>query len=140
MTYCFQCGHVTSGKPFFCNACGRSYDIKLCLRLHVNPRSAEACSRCGSRELSTPQPKVSFSWHILAYLVRVVLGSLLVWFSIVVVVAVLQELFQKPVVQEGMVVLGMLFVALWFLWAMLPHWFRKMIRRSIRRKQRNHER
>jgi hypothetical protein len=62
MKYCHHCGRLTSGEPMFCQFCGRSYDVKLCPRLHANPRWAEVCSQCGSRELSTPQPKVSF-WN-----------------------------------------------------------------------------
>src|SRR6266481_1646550 len=60
MRYCYNCNRATIGDPLFCNFCGRSYNIKLCQKLHVNPRNAEACSRCGSRDLSTPQPKVPF--------------------------------------------------------------------------------
>lgn len=65
MRYCYHCGRITPGDPLFCNVCGRSFDRKLCPRLHPNPRSAEICSRCGSRELSTPQPKVGLEWRFL---------------------------------------------------------------------------
>jgi len=58
MKYCHHCGRLTPGEPLFCQSCGRTYDVKLCSRLHVNSRSAEVCSQCGSRDLSTPQPKV----------------------------------------------------------------------------------
>jgi hypothetical protein len=30
--------------------------VKFCPRLHPNPRGAEFCRRCGSRDLSLPQP------------------------------------------------------------------------------------
>jgi hypothetical protein len=60
MKYCYHCGRITTGEPLFCMFCGRTYDVKLCPRLHVNARFADCCSQCGSRELSTPQPKVSF--------------------------------------------------------------------------------
>ena len=63
MKYCYHCGHMTAGEPLFCDHCGRSYDVKLCPRLHPNPRGAEVCSQCGSRELSTPQPKIPMSWQ-----------------------------------------------------------------------------
>jgi hypothetical protein len=140
MKYCFECGRITSGEPLFCNFCGRTFDVKLCPRLHVNPRIAIACRECGSRELSTPQPRVSVLWHVLAYLVRIVLGSLLVWLSLSVLVALIQELLRRPEVQAGMVLLGILLLGLWFLWAMLPQWLRKLVRHIVRRKEHPHDR
>src|SRR5438552_3410484 len=76
MKYCYQCGRITAGEPVFCQSCGRSFDVKLCSRLHVNPRYAEVCSHCGSRELSTPQPKVPFSWKVLGFVLRITTGLL----------------------------------------------------------------
>ena len=58
MRYCHNCHRITAGKPLFCNHCGCTYQIKLCPRLHINPRAAQTCSQCGSRDLSSPQPKV----------------------------------------------------------------------------------
>ena len=77
MKYCYQCGRMTDGEPLFCNHCGRSYDVKLCPRLHANPRGAEVCARCGSRELSTPQPKIPMIWRLLAIMVRLGIGLVL---------------------------------------------------------------
>jgi RNA polymerase subunit RPABC4/transcription elongation factor Spt4 len=57
MRYCSNCKKLTAGKPPYCNFCGRSYGVRLCPRGHNNPRAAEACSECGSMELSTPAPK-----------------------------------------------------------------------------------
>src|SRR5581483_10332477 len=58
MRYCNQCHRITAGEPLFCNFCGRSYDLKLCPHRHPNPRTAEVCSQCGSRDLSVPHPRV----------------------------------------------------------------------------------
>ena len=135
MKYCFQCGRLTSGEPLFCNFCGSSFDVKLCPRLHPNPRVASICAQCGSRELSSPQPRVSFWWRVLAFLLRIVLGSLLVWLSIAIAVGVIEDLIKSPMVQVGMVLIGLLLLGLWFLWAMLPHWLRSLIRRLIHRKE-----
>ena len=74
MKYCYNCNRVTIGEPLFCNFCGRSYNIKLCPKLHVNPRYAEACSHCGIRELSTPQPKVPFWATILLFFMSLIPG------------------------------------------------------------------
>jgi hypothetical protein len=56
MRYCNHCKKFTGGHPPYCNFCGRSYGVKLCPRGHKNPRSAAACSECGSTDLSTPAP------------------------------------------------------------------------------------
>jgi hypothetical protein len=136
MRYCYECGRLTAGEPLFCNSCGRSYDVKLCPRMHPNPRSAEVCSQCGSRDLSTPQPKVSFWWKAGELLVKVVAGIFLVYVSLMGFVALLQ----RPEVQGGLFVLGILLGILWWLWSELPEWFRKLVRRSLKRKERSHER
>lgn len=124
---------MTAGEPLFCNFCGRSYDVKLCQRLHVNPRGAEVCSKCGSRELSTPQPKVPMSWRLLALLVRLGLGLLLFYASLSLLIALLRT----PQVQQWLIVLGLLLAALWLLWSKLPDWFREAIRSSWKRRRRN---
>src|SRR5437764_656338 len=103
MNYCYNCGRINPGDPLFCNTCGRSFDRKLCPRLHPNPRSAEICSRCGSRELSTPQPKVSFSWRMLELLTRMCVGAALGFLALLLVYEVFSELLGSPVVQSGLV-------------------------------------
>ena len=124
MKYCYQCGHMTAGEPLFCNSCGRSYDVKLCPRLHQNPRSAECCSQCGSRELSTPQPKIPMYLRLLAILARLGLGLLLFYATLSLVVAMLRS----PEVQQSLVAMGLLLLVLWILWTRLPDWFRESIR------------
>src|SRR4051794_25260525 len=105
MKHCYSCGRISAGDPLFCNSCGKSFDRKLCPRLHPNPRSAEICSRCGSRELSTPQPKVFFGWRILEWLARMAIGALLIVLALLLVYEVLSELLGSPVVQSGLVLL-----------------------------------
>jgi RNA polymerase subunit RPABC4/transcription elongation factor Spt4 len=61
MRFCNNCKKITAGKPPFCNFCARSYNVKLCPRGHTNPRAANACSICGSTELSTPAPQSGMS-------------------------------------------------------------------------------
>jgi hypothetical protein len=136
MRHCFHCGRVTSGEPLFCNSCGRSYDVKLCPRLHVNPRYATVCSQCGSRELSTPQPKVSLWWKVLGFVLQMLCGIVLVYLSLSLLVALLKT----PTVQAGLLGLGLLLLIMWALWVMLPEWFRKLIGRALKRKERRDER
>src|SRR5438445_562240 len=92
MKYCYACGHRTRGEPLFCNFCGRSYDVKLCPKLHVNPRSAEACSQCGSRDLSIPQPRIPLLWPFVAALTQAVFGFFLLTLSLSVSVSFLYDL------------------------------------------------
>jgi hypothetical protein len=136
MKFCYQCGHVTAGKPLFCSFCGRTFDVKLCPRLHANPRFADVCSQCGSRELSRPQPKVALWWRVLALLLQIALGSFLVFLTLEFVAGILKTEF----VQNAMVVLGLLLMALWAVWIVLPEWLRKLLHRLLRRKEERHER
>ena len=133
MNYCYNCGHITAGEPMFCNHCGRSYDVKLCPRLHPNPRSAEVCSKCGSRELSTPQPKVPAMWKLLAILVRLGLGLLLLYISI----SFLMALAQTAQIQQAAVCIGLSLVGLWLLWSKLPDWLQDLIRNALKRGRKN---
>lgn len=133
MKYCYQCGKMTAGEPLYCGTCGRTYDVKLCPRAHVNPRGAEVCSKCGSRELSTPQPKIPMSWRLLALLVRLGLGLLLFYASLCLAVALLRT----REAQQVLVVFGMLLAGLWWLWSKLPDWFQEAIRSFWRNRRHN---
>jgi antibiotic biosynthesis monooxygenase (ABM) superfamily enzyme len=131
MKYCYACGKVTSGKPFYCSSCGRSYDVKLCPRRHVSPRFVEVCSQCGSRDLSTPQPKIPFVWKALAFVLRVLLSILFALVILAVVLAVLRT----PVGQVLFLLLVLLVAMLCALWFMLPQWFRSFIHWLLKRRE-----
>ena|ERR1700722_4316444 len=133
MKYCFQCGKLTAGEPLYCGTCGRTYDVKLCPRHHVNPRGAEVCSQCGSRELSTPQPRIPMSWRLLAILVRLGLGLLLFYASLSLLIA----LVRSPAFQQLLVALGFLLCGLWWLWSKLPDWLQELIRTIWKWRQSN---
>src|SRR5579863_9359147 len=96
MKYCFNCSRMTPGEPLFCNSCGRSYDVKLCPRHHMNPRTAEACSQCGSRDLSTPQPRVPWWTPIVEHLLSIVPGAFLGLATIVVTVSGFVAVINRP--------------------------------------------
>lgn len=140
MKYCYECGRLTAGEPLFCNFCGRSYDVKLCPHKHPNPRSAEICSQCGSRDLSTPQPKVSGWWKVFAFVVRVGLAVLLVGASLALLLAIVQDLLTNPQLQGGFVGIAILLAVLWWMWSELPDWIRRAIRSVIKRKESGRER
>jgi RNA polymerase subunit RPABC4/transcription elongation factor Spt4 len=140
MKYCFQCGRLTSGEPLFCNFCGRSYDVKLCHSRHVNPRSAEVCSQCGSRDLSTPQPKVSWWWKVVAFLVRAALALAALALVLALLIALLQGILSKPQMQNTVVGIAILVGLLFWMWREMPDWVKELARRFLKRKQRRDER
>jgi hypothetical protein len=135
MKYCDQCGHVTVGEPLYCNSCGRSYDVKLCPRRHPNPRGAEVCSQCGSRDLSTPQPRVPPHVRLFAFLLSLLPGVLLFLISVLVTFALVSAIVSHPRWLLGFVFLGIAWGVLAWIWSKLPLWFRKLVRRLLRRKR-----
>jgi hypothetical protein len=124
MTYCYFCGRATAGKPPFCNHCGRSYDVKLCPRLHENTRGAEVCSRCGSRELSTPQPRIPTIWRLLAIIARMGIGLLLFYLTLSLVIA----FPRTPALRHVLAVSGAFLIGLWLLYTKLPDWPQEILR------------
>lgn len=127
MKYCYECGRITAGEPRYCQFCGRTYDVKLCPRRHENPRYAEVCSQCGSRELSTPQPKVSVLWKVAEVFVRAVVGLLVVY----VVLSFLYGMVSTPQTSNALLALVFLLVPLLILWGLVPDSFKRLVRRSL---------
>jgi len=131
MKYCYACGHRTGREPLFCNFCGRSYEVKLCASLHANPRTAEACSHCGSRDLSVPQPKVPIPWLFLAVLAQAVSGLLLLSLSIPLTAVFLNDLSRRSAPPDRLLIGMFGLIVLWSLWVMLPDASRWIIHRSL---------
>src|SRR5262249_10351879 len=119
--YCYNCNRNTVGEPLFCNFCGRSYDVKLCPKLHLNPRYAEACSLCGSRELSIPQPTVPFWARLLLVVLILVPGVFLSVLSVVLILLAIRQ-FNSPDRLAGP---GVLLGILWAAWSRIPALFHK---------------
>jgi hypothetical protein len=140
MKYCYYCNRMTVGEPLFCNFCGRSYNVKLCPRLHVNPRTAEICSQCGSRDLSTPQPKVPFRVRLLVVAVTMLLGTLILSLTLLFVLIFLREVFTNTNVLNALVGIGIMLALLWWIWLKLPLWMRKAIYRLLRGKDKDRNR
>jgi hypothetical protein len=133
MRYCYNDNHITTGKPLFCEQCGRSYDVKLCSRMHVNPRRAEFCSQCGSRDMSTPQPRVPFWMRIFVFLLSFLPGVILAMLSILTVVLLLKALLASPRMICVLVFLAIAAGTLTWVWTELPMWFRKAVYRLLTR-------
>ena len=105
----------------------------------MNSRAAEVCSRCGSRELSTPQPKVSGLLRFAAFTAGLAARVLLVVAGLTVGLAILNLLLATPQFQAGLVALAILLGILAWFWTELPEWLRKWIRKSLRRKEHRHD-
>jgi hypothetical protein len=137
MKYCFNCNTITAGEPLFCDSCGASYDVKLCPRMHPNRRSAEACSQCGSRDLSTPQPKVPLWAKALLRLVPILFAGLLGIVSFAFLADFLQSLRNHP---DVAFVLAVSIGFLWWCWSQIPRSIRQFIYRLIKRRDSNEKR
>ena len=141
MRYCHNCHKVTMGDPLFCHYCGRTYDAKLCPARHLNPRWATVCSQCGSRDLSTPAPKVPFWLKPLLLGGALIPGFVLATLLILAVVGVFRAVLLNQAVQGQLLSLLIMLVLLWWLWLHLPHFiqnaFRSLWRKSKKDKDRH---
>ncbi len=136
MRYCFNCNHVTAGEPLFCNSCGRSYDVKLCPRLHLNPRNSEACSQCGSREFSTPQPKVPIGLRFLTFSLTLLPGIVLTALTFGLIVAILSQ----PDMLVLLALMTLPLAVLVWMWTKVPLAIRKLIYRLLQSKRSREDR
>ena len=134
MKYCTHCRHITAGQPFFCMFCGRSYHVRLCPRLHVNPRGAQVCAQCGSRDLSQPQPPTPWSTGLLHTALHLLPTVLVVTIGIVTMLAMVQAVLTNQQVQGQLVVLMLLAAAGWLAWSKLPGPVRTGVRRVMTRR------
>jgi hypothetical protein len=95
MKYCRSCKHLTHGSPSFCNSCGRSYDRRLCPRLHSNSLTSSACSECGSMELSMPQ-RTRSPWSRGVTTAVAAFGVVLLALTLIYLVQFLRALLVRP--------------------------------------------
>jgi RNA polymerase subunit RPABC4/transcription elongation factor Spt4 len=131
--YCYHCDRVTIGDPLFCNFCGRSFDVKLCPRLHVNPRGTRVCSKCGSSELTTPQPRVPFWAKVVLFLITLIPGIIVALLSIVLVTYSIRRFLAGSDMLAGLAATDFILGVLWWGWSEIPIHFRKTIRRWLQR-------
>jgi UDP-N-acetylmuramyl pentapeptide phosphotransferase/UDP-N-acetylglucosamine-1-phosphate transferase len=64
-----------------------------------------------------------------------VLAILAIWFAY----ELLAALLGSPVVQSGLVLVGMLLFILAWIWGKLPEWFRKFVRKQVHKRRNRHE-
>ncbi len=135
MRYCYQCGRFTTGDPSYCNFCGRSYDVKLCPRMHINSRISEVCSTCGSRDLSVPQPKVPFWTKAIVSAATVLVAALILLFTLFFVALFLEQLLTRTDMSGGLFAIGTMLGLLWVMWLQLPIWFKETIYKLLEKRR-----
>lgn len=131
MKLCLNCHRTTPGKPTFCNFCGASFNVRLCPRQHTNPRSAEVCSECGSRELSRPHPKPNLLVRPLLWLLSLSPGVLLIAALAAFLFAFVQKLFRDPSGLFPLMCLGFWLGSFFLIWMMLPTFLKKFLKRMF---------
>lgn len=137
MRYCNQCHRITPGEPMFCNFCGRSYDFKLCPSRHPNPRNAEVCNQCGSRELSTPHPRVPLWLVPMVALLTVLPGLLLAGVTVLFLIGLVNALVHSPQALFQLMLIGLMISFLWYLYMHLPAFLRRFLSRLFHRSKRD---
>jgi hypothetical protein len=128
MRYCHNCHKITTGEALFCHCCGATYDAKLCPSRHINPRWATVCAQCGSRDLSTPAPRVPWWLKPLLFGASLIPGALLAGLLLLTALAVLHEVLTNQAVQVQLIVLVLILALLWWLYLQLPHFIQNMFR------------
>src|SRR5882724_6097735 len=128
MRYCHNCHKTTTGEPLFCHSCGSTYDAKLCPSRHINPRWAVVCSQCGSRDLSTPAPRLPLWLRPVLFGLSLLPGVLLALLLLMVAFAILQQIATNGQVQIQLLVLFLLLALLWWIYIHLPKFIQKALR------------
>ena len=135
MLYCYHCRRLTPGEPLFCTFCGRSYDTKLCSRLHPNIRTALVCSQCGSEDLSLPQPEARWWFPLVLLFITTLPGLGLLAFSVWLLVPLAEALFSgfEPFPIAAALVLPLALA--WLVYGRSLQAVRNTFARGIRRRQ-----
>jgi len=128
MRYCHNCHKTTTGDALFCHFCGSTYDAKLCQARHINPRWAQVCSQCGSRDLSTPAPAIPLWLKPLLLALSLLPGVGLAALLVFVVVGIFHAILTNQAIQAQLIVLLLILALLWWLYLQLPHLIQNMFR------------
>ena len=137
MRYCHNCHRVTNGEPLFCQSCGCTFDAKLCPSRHLNPRWATVCSQCGSRDLSTPAPRIPIWLAPVMFALSLLPGVVLALVLLMLVIGVINAILTNQQVQSQLVVLIVLFALLWFAYIHIPHFVKDLFRSLWKRKKKD---
>jgi hypothetical protein len=137
MRYCHNCHRITSGEPLYCHSCGFTYDAKICPSRHLNPRWAMVCSQCGSRDLSTPAPRIPVWLAPLAYFLTLLPGVVLALVLVLLAIGFINASLTNQQVQSQFIVLILVFALLWFAYIHVPHFVKDLFRSLWRRKKKD---
>lgn len=137
MRYCFSCKRLTAGDPLFCSQCGSTYDVRLCPRLHPNPRGARVCSQCGSHDLTTPQPRRDVLTSLWFFVLLRLPGIVLLLLSIWLFLAMLSQLLTNQELQGQFFGLLLLLGVGWWAYTQLPTPVRHGISRLVKKRRGN---
>src|SRR5439155_17274368 len=97
------------------------------------PRKAFVCSKCGSAELTTPQPRVPFWAKISLFLLTLIPGLILVAISVGLVVLFVNRFLFSHDMLLGLAAIDFVLGVLWWGWTEIPLYFRKSIHRMLQR-------
>jgi RNA polymerase subunit RPABC4/transcription elongation factor Spt4 len=137
MRYCHQCHRLTSGDPLYCSSCGSTYDAKLCPSRHINPRSAQVCSQCGSRDLSNPAPRMPLLLAPFLFFLSLLPGVVLSLVLVAVVLAMFQAILTNQQIQSQLIALLIILALLWYAYIHLPHFIQNLFRSIWRSKKKD---
>ena len=114
MRRCTNCFRFHPGSPTYCSYCGRTFDVRICSRGHLNSRHVRFCTQCGSSELSTPAPPATLLHQISGfalYAVAVVVFLLIVLSGVLALLHAVNFGALAPSLAELLVVFGLLYWA-----------------------------
>lgn len=144
MHRCNSCHRYTAGHPTFCPFCGRSYNVRICNRGHVNPRGVQFCSICGSAELSTPAAPESFLVHLSHLTLAYCLWLFLIVIGLALIMSAVSSLDWSPLISLAINLAVMLGLLYW-VYEKLPGPMKKVIKmfghvvfKKKMRNERNH--
>ncbi|MDX2181560.1 MAG: zinc ribbon domain-containing protein [Bryobacteraceae bacterium] len=127
MRYCHNCHRLTAGEALFCSHCGASYGVKLCPSRHPNSRAAQVCSQCGSRDLSTPAPRVPLWLRPALFGASLLPAVAIALLLLLLAAAMIRELATNGQLQGQLIVLFLVLALLWFAYIHLPRFIQKAL-------------
>jgi hypothetical protein len=120
MRYCSLCKRLSRDGSLFCNHCGRSFNVRLCPRLHENTRDAKVCASCGSIELSTPAPRRSKLFFLASSFALALYVSTLAFLSVAYIATYIKVVFVEQGAALPMLIVGFLLGLLWLALVSFP--------------------
>jgi hypothetical protein len=92
MKRCNECFRYAVGQPTYCPFCGRSYNVRICSRGHVNARHVQFCTTCGNTDLSTPAAAEGRLARLSRWSLKLVLAVALVGVALALLVGILASI------------------------------------------------